>query len=97
MKNSEIKTEKAADKEVEAIEYQQVTIKIPRVVIKFLEGHLQDIEAKDIEEYLENAILRQFKADIDCEHYFFSNEHIIRIYNLGPVFQSLQTANKEED
>lgn len=88
MKDSESKTEKTFKEEEKA---EEITVRVPKAVMNFLTGHV-----KNPEQYVQNAVLRQFQGDINSDQYFYAPERIIKLYNLAPIFEQLRTTRKED-
>ena len=94
-KDSKNKTEKPSNEvegKAEAILSKEILIRVPVRVMDFLAAHV-----KNPEEYIQNAVLRQFQGDLESDQYFYAPDRIIKLYNLAPIFQELHTANKKED
>lgn len=64
----------------EKIEYESVTVKVPKRIMRFLKAFYGDPE-----EWLEYRIVEVINSRIDA----IDKDHVIDCFNLGPVFENI--------
>jgi hypothetical protein len=71
----------------EQIEYEEITVKIPKAIIEFLKDHEDMLEEK-AEEYLERCIVGVVSSDIESQDCFvLSPVKLVKKYKLEPIFK----------
>jgi len=71
----------------EQIEYEEITVKIPRAIMNFLKDHEDMLEEKT-EEYLERCIVGSVSADIESQDCFvLSPIKMVKRYGLKAAFK----------
>lgn len=76
----------------EQIEYEEITVKIPKAIMEFLKDHEGMLEEKT-EDYLERCIVCSVSADIESQDCFvLSPIKMVKKYKLQPVFKKFDVA-----
>ena len=70
------------------IEYEQVTVKVPKAVMDLLRFSESVIEQTP-KEYIEWAIVEHVRAGIDARDFMPSSLDLTNKFNLNPVFQQI--------
>jgi len=71
------------------IEYENVTVKVPKNIMRLLRDRQEDVEMSPTE-YLEYVIVQIVHADIDVEEVFAPRpEKLIERYGLKPIFEKI--------
>lgn len=74
-------------------ETAEVTLRLPRGLVKFLEDQVKHLKAKTVKEYLEYSIIQAVGADIDClkegpfKFDYDKPEEVIKEYNLNKILR----------
>jgi len=75
--------------EKEKIEFEEITVKVPKLIIDFLRKH-EKILGKTAQEYMERNIVDCVRADIDAGDVFVPvPEEVVEQHGLGPVFKAV--------
>jgi hypothetical protein len=69
----------------EEIEYETVTLKIPKRLMAFLRCNTQT----PVEQYLEYTIVESVRADVDAEVFALGPREIAESANLNPIFKEI--------
>jgi hypothetical protein len=81
--------EKAETKKKVKIEFEEVTLKIPKAIMKLLRDNEKSLEETAIE-YLEHSLVDMVRADIETQDCFVPTPRgIVERYNLDPVFKEI--------
>jgi hypothetical protein len=73
-------------KEENKIEFQEMTIRIPKAVLEFLRAHEKEM-GTTTEEYITYTIVDVVRADIDSGEVFVpESEQVIKDWNLNSIF-----------
>jgi hypothetical protein len=89
-KNGGETLKKAKESEQEQIEFESVTIKVPKNVMNLLRAYSKHGLGMTANEYLEYSILQAVRADLDVGDVFtLEPEEIINQYNLNPTLSIL--------
>lgn len=84
------KTKKSEQEQLKNIEFEQVTIKLPKNVMDLLRDYSKHGLKMTANEYLECSVLQAVKADLDAGDVFtVEAEEIINQYNLNPALSAL--------
>jgi len=71
------------------IEYESVTLKIPKAIMKLLRDSEKSLEETAIE-YLEHSLVDMVRADIETQDCFvLTPRQVVERYNLDPVFKEI--------
>lgn len=74
------------------IEFEEVVVKVPKLIMKFLREHEHILKEK-AEEYLERCIVGLVSADIESEGTFvLSPIELAKKYDLQPIFKQFDVA-----
>lgn len=74
----------------EQIEFEEVTLRVPKRIMDFLRKHEKRLEGGNIQGYLERNIVDCVRAEIDAATVFVPDpEDVIKTYKLGPVFKAV--------
>jgi biotin-(acetyl-CoA carboxylase) ligase len=80
------KGEKSEQEQLKNIEFEQVTIKLPKNVMNLLRAYSKHGLGMTANEYLECSVLQSVKADLDAGDVFtVEAEEIITQYSLNPA------------
>jgi len=86
-----------ASKTEQTCECEEVVLKIPKVIMKFLREHEDTLEEKT-EEYLQRNIVGLVRADIDSMNVFvYSPLELAKKYDLQPIFKKFGVAIFDRD
>lgn len=70
----------------EKIEFEEVTVKVPKAIMNFLAIFKKD----GVTAYLEHAIVDSFRADLETsDSNLVSYKTLVEQYKLKPVFQAI--------
>lgn len=84
-----MKGEKEMEAKTKAIEFEEVTIKIPKAIMDLLRDAREAIELTP-QQFFEYFIVEQVRSLIDYEDYFSPTpEQMTKKYNLNPVFKEI--------
>lgn len=73
----------------EPIEYETVTLKVPKKIMKLLRDSEMSLEESAIQ-YMERCIVDIIRADIETQDCFvLSPRRLVEKYNLDPVFKEI--------
>lgn len=76
----------------EQIEYEEITVKIPKAIMEFLKDHEDMLEEKT-EDYLERCIVGVVSSDIESQDCFvLSPVKLVKKYKLEPIFKKFDVA-----
>jgi len=71
------------------IEYETVTLKVPKAIMKLLRDSEKSLE-ETATEYLEHSLVDMVRADIETQDCFVPTPRgIVELYNLDPVFKEI--------
>jgi hypothetical protein len=85
----EEETRETAHEESEQIEYEQVSIRVPRSIMKLLRDSEKALEMSP-QEYIECSVVRIVRADLDVGDIFIARgKQILKEYRLNGVFKAL--------
>jgi len=65
------------------LEYIEITVKVPKLVVKFLEAQKQDVK-----EYIEWTVVDSVRADIDAEA-FSDPKNVMKNFGLDKVLKAI--------
>jgi len=81
----------------EQIEYEEITVKIPKAIMNFLKDHEDMLEEKT-EDYLERCIVGSVAADIESQDCFvLSPKKMVKKYELQPIFKQFDVTISDLD
>jgi hypothetical protein len=81
--------EKAETEKKVKIEFEEVTLKIPKAIMKLLRDSEKSLEETAIE-YLEHSLVDMVRADIETQDCFvLTPRQVVEQYNLDPVFKEI--------
>jgi biotin-(acetyl-CoA carboxylase) ligase len=84
------KAKKSEQEQLKNIEFEQVTIKLPKNVMNLLRAYSKHGLGMTTNEYLECSVLQAVRADLDMGDVFtLEPEEIINQYNLNPALSAL--------
>ena len=72
--------------EREQIEYETVTVQVPKLLMDYLRSHERDMNMT-AKEYLEVTIVDCVRADIDCNH--LDPKQVADSWRLNPIFKAI--------
>ncbi len=74
----------------EELELEEVTLRVPKLLMDFLRKHEKYLDEGLVQGYLERNIVACVRADIDALTVFVPDaEDVIEQHNLGPVFKAV--------
>ena len=74
----------------EKIELEEVTLRVPKLVMDFLRKYEKSLQEGVVQGYLERNIVACVRADIDALTVFVPDaEDVIEQHNLAPVFKAV--------
>ena len=72
------------------IELEEVTLRVPKLIMDFLRKHEKRLEEGTVQRYLERNIVGCVRADIDAVTVFAGEpEDVIKTHKLDPIFKAL--------
>ena len=77
------------------IEYEQVTVKIPKAVMDLLR-HTQPIAGKTPEQYIEYYVVEGIRSRMDSGEFLPTSKDVADQFNLNPVFKEILNDTIEE-
>lgn len=81
--------QKAESKKKAKIEYEEVTLKIPKAIMNLLRDSEKALE-ETATEYLEHKLVDAIRGDIDCGDCFVPTpQQIAERYSLNPIFKEI--------
>lgn len=82
---------KESEQEQKNIEFESVTIQVPKNVMNLLRAYAKQGLGTTANEYLERTILEGVRADLDAGDVFtIELEEIARLYDLNPTLSILR-------
>ena len=72
----------------EKIEYETVTIKLPKAIMSFLR-QAQTVTGDTPEEDIQYYIIESIRSRIDCGGFFPSHKQLADQYHLNPIFKKI--------
>lgn len=83
--------------EAQTFECEEVVVKVPKAIMKFLREH-EDILGDKIEEYLQRRIVGSVRADLETNDVFVASPvQLANKYNLQPIFSALDIEIPDPD
>jgi hypothetical protein len=83
--------------EKEQIEFEEVVIKIPKAIMKFLREN-QDLLNEKIEDYLQRDIISSIRADLETQDVFVPSPIVLaKKYDLQPIFKKFDVGVFDPD
>jgi len=70
------------------IEYEQVTIKVPKLVMDFLRSMEKTLD-ETAKEYIERNVVMVVRADIDGDAFVPYPEEVTKAWGLNPIFKAV--------
>lgn len=71
------------------IEYEQIAVKVPKLILDFLRAHEQDM-GMTAKEYIEHNVISAVRSDLDAGDVFHPEaKELAENWNLNPIFKVL--------
>jgi hypothetical protein len=77
-----------SEKETKAFETEDVTVKVPKGIMQFLEDIIPSTTYDSVQHYLEDAIISRIEGDIDGDVFNPTLKRVVNRYKLEGVFDS---------
>lgn len=97
MEHETSETENAQNQDLKQIELEEIVVKIPKAIMKFLREHQDELDEK-IEDYLQKVVISAVRADIETNDVFVPSPiALVKKYDLQPIFKKFDVGVFDPD